>query len=46
MIPTMQGLVEDMMYVSQGGIPRSRGDAMYKRICAWRLGLPHGIINY
>ena len=44
--PTMQGLVEDVIYVSQGGLPMSRGDAAYQWICAWRLSLPHGLINH
>ena len=37
MLPTMQGLVEDEMYISQGGTPMSGGDYVYKWICAWHL---------
>ena len=29
MLPTMQGLVEDVMYVSQGGIPMSTEEVMF-----------------
>ena len=43
--PTMQVLVEDAMYVSQGNIPMYGGDAEYKWICDWILSLPHGLIN-
>ena len=45
MLPTMQGLVEDVIYVSQGGIPISGGDAAYQWNCAWHLIIPHGLIN-
>ena len=42
---TMQILAEDAMYVSQGYIPMLGGDAAYQRRCAWRLSLPHDMIN-
>ena len=45
MLPTMQVLVEDEMYVSQGGILMYGGDDAYPLICAWSLILPHGLIN-
>ena len=45
MLPTMQGLVEDVMYVYQGGIPMSVGYDTYKWVCAWSLSLPHGLIS-
>ena len=33
MLPTMQALVEDAMYVSQGDIPMSEGDTAYHWSC-------------
>ena len=35
MLPTMQGLVEDEMYVYQAGIKIYGEDADYQWICAW-----------
>ena len=46
MLPTMQGLVKDAVYVSQGKIPMYVGDAAYRWSCVWHLSLPHGMINY
>ena len=46
MLPTMQGLVEGVMYVSQGEIPISVGNDAYNWICARRLSLPHGMISH
>ena len=45
MIPTMQGLVEDVMYVYQGEIPMSGVDDVYQWMCACRLILPRSLIN-
>ena len=45
MLTTMQVLVEDVMYVSQGGITMSGGDALYYWSCSWCMRLPHGMIN-
>ena len=45
MMPSMQGLVEDAIYVSQVKIPIFGGDAAYQWICAWLLRLPRGLIN-
>ena len=36
MLKTMQGLVEDTMYVYQGKIKMSVGDATYQWSCVWR----------
>ena len=44
MLPTMQGLVEDVMYFSQGKIPIPGGDATYQYIYRSPV-LPHGMIN-
>ena len=41
----MQLLVEDVMYISQSGIPMSRGGSMYQWNCDWHLSLPCGLIN-
>ena len=43
--PTMQGLLEDGMYVSSGDIPVSVGCVVYWWSCAWYLRLTHGLIN-
>ena len=45
MLPTMQGLVEDMLYVFQSGILMSVGDSVYQCSFVWRLILPHNLIN-
>ena len=45
MLPTMQVLVEDVMYVFKGGIPMSVWGSEYQLICAWPLSLPIGLIN-
>ena len=45
MIPIMQGLVKDAIYVSQGGIKISGGDAAYQWNCSWRMSLPTGMIK-
>ena len=44
MLTTMQGLVENEIYVSYGKIPIFVGGAAYQWIFAWRLSLPHGLI--
>ena len=43
-IPTIQGLVEYAMYVSQDNIPMYGGDDVYQWILR-HLVLTHGIIN-
>ena len=43
--PTMQGLVKDVLYVSQGKVTMSGRYYEYHWICAWRLRLPRGLIN-
>ena len=45
MLPAIQVLVGDVMYVSQGGIPMFGGGGAYQWSCAWHMSLPHGIIN-
>ena len=45
MLPTMQGLVENAMYISQGGIPMYEGDVSYQWSCVWRLILICCMIN-
>ena len=45
MLPTMQLLVEDAMYVSQGGIEMYVGYVAYQWICEYPLSLPHSMIN-
>ena len=41
----MQGLVEDVMYVSQGKVPMYGGDSEYHWIFDWLLRLPQCLIN-
>ena len=33
MLKNIEGLTEDVMYISQGEIPMSGGDAVYQWIC-------------
>ena len=42
----MKGVVEDAMYVSQGGLSMYGRDAEYQWICAWCLSLSHVLINH
>ena len=45
MLSNTQRLVEDVMYLYQGGMPMYVVDYAYQWICAWCLILPHGLIN-
>ena len=43
--PTMQELLEDVVYVTLGDIPLSGGDTAYQWSCVYRLSLTFSIIN-
>ena len=46
MLPNMQGLVEDVMCFSQGGVIFSGGDSAYQCNYYWFLSLYHVLINH